>query len=203
MKTSSGQKLKKWELALLLALCVTLLWGAWAQGQSDALAGELIRLHVLAVSDDPEEQAVKLRVRDAVLAYLSPRLAEAGSAAEAREIIAADLPGLEAAARACAEGRPVSAALGREYYPTREYGDFALPAGAYTSLRITLGAGEGHNWWCVVYPPLCLQSVTACAEAAGDFDGDDAKLITGADGEYVIRFRLLELWGELADALDG
>jgi stage II sporulation protein R len=200
MKTSSGQKLKKWELALLLALCVTLLWGAWAQGQSDALAGELIRLHVLAVSDDPEEQAVKLRVRDAVLAYLSPRLAEAGSAAEAREIIAADLPGLEAAARACAEGRPVSAALGREYYPTREYGDFALPAGAYTSLRITLGAGEGHNWWCVVFPPLCL-SASEARSAMEALPESDAELITEGNG-VAVRFRLVELWGELMALLN-
>ena len=85
--------------------------------------------------------------------------------------------------------------LGRETYPTREYETFSLPAGVYTSLRITLGAGGGRNWWCVVYPPLCTAGVETAQEAA--LSDDDIKLITGDGGGYVLRFRLLEWWGSL------
>ena len=95
-----------------------------------------------------------------------------------------------------ASGGSARVELGREPYPTREYETFSLPAGVYTSLRITLGAGSGRNWWCVVYPPLCTSGVETAQEAAVLSD-DDVKLIT-EDGEgYVLRFRLLEWWGSL------
>ena len=95
-----------------------------------------------------------------------------------------------------ASGGSARVELGREAYPTREYETFSLPAGVYTSLRITLGAGSGRNWWCVVYPPLCTTGVETAQEAAVLSD-DDVKLIT-EDGEgYVLRFRLLEWWGSL------
>ena len=91
--------------------------------------------------------------------------------------------------------------LGREYYPTRDYGSFALPAGRYESLRVVLGEGEGHNWWCVVFPPLCLSAAEA-QEALETLGGDSAQLLAPAeDGGVVFRFRLLELWGELMEYL--
>ena len=95
-----------------------------------------------------------------------------------------------------ASGGSARVELGRETYPTREYETFSLPAGVYTSLRVTLGTGSGRNWWCVVYPPLCTSGVETVQEAAVLSD-DDVKLIT-EDGEgYVLRFRLLEWWGSL------
>ena len=147
-----------WELALLLAVCVTLLTGTWAQARSALLASRLVRLHVIAVSDDDTEQAVKLQVRDAVLAYLEPQLAGVTDVDTARLRIADDLDGIARAAQTAAGERPVRVSLGAEHYPTRDYGAFALPAGVYTSLRVTLGAGAGHNWWRVIYPPLCAQA---------------------------------------------
>ena len=152
----SGRALRPWELALLLAVCVTLLTGTWAQARSQLLAARLVRLHVIAVSDDDAEQAVKLQVRDAVLAYLGPQLADVADIGAAQQIIAGDLDGIARAAQAAAGERPVRVSLGPEHYPTRDYGTFALPAGVYTSLRVTLGAGAGHNWWCVLYPSLCF-----------------------------------------------
>ena len=154
----SGRALRPWELALLLAVCVTLLTGTWAQARSQLLAARLVRLHVIAVSDDDAEQAVKLQVRDAVLAYLGPQLADVTDIGAAEQIIAGDLDGITRAAQAAAGERPVRVSLGPEHYPTRDYGTFALPAGVYTSLRVTLGAGAGHNWWCVIFPPLCAQA---------------------------------------------
>ena len=191
-----AQLLKKWEISMLLALCITLCAGTWASARSEALSDALVRLHVIAVSDEAEEQEIKLRVRDSVLAYLEPRLEGADDAAEARELISAELDGIKAAAETAAEGREVSVTLSREYYPTRDYGSFALPAGSYESLRVVLGEGEGHNWWCVVFPPLCLSAAEA-QDALETLGQDSAGLLT-AEGEGVVfKFRLLELWGEL------
>ena len=96
----SGRALRPWELALLLAVCVTLLTGTWAQARSQMLAARLVRLHVIAVSDDDAEQAVKLQVRDAVLAYLEPQLQDVTDIGAAQQIIAGDLDGIARAAQA-------------------------------------------------------------------------------------------------------
>ena len=194
------RKLRPWELALLLALCFTLLCGTWAQGRQQVLAGKLVRLHVIAASDAHEAQAVKLHVRDAVLAYLEPKLADVTDVDAAQEIIAANLDGVAQAARTVTPDA-VTVTLGPERYPTREYETFSLPAGVYTSLRVTLGAGEGHNWWCVIFPPLCMES-SLSDRAVETLSDDDVKLITEDGDGYVLRFRLLELWGKLTERLE-
>lgn len=192
--------LRKWETALLLSLCVALCLGTWASAASGRVSAQLVRLHVIAHSDAPEEQSVKLTVRDNVLEYLEPKLESAGSAVEAREIITKNLDGIKRAAENVSEGRPVSVKLGEEYYPTRDYDGFSLPAGKYQSLRVTLGSGEGHNWWCVVFPPLCLTA--AETEAAFEELDDGTRAIISDDGGGVVfKFRLLELWGELMELL--
>ena len=187
--------LKIWELTLLCALSVTLCAALWAQGETERIDDALIRLHVLAVSDDAEEQAVKLRVRDAVLAFLRPRLAGAESREEAEQLLLSAIDELQSAAEQAAERRQVTVTLTRERYPTRRYEGFALPAGRYTSLRVILGEGAGRNWWCVVYPPLWLDA--SGAEALIDALGEDTASILCADGHTVVRFKLLELWGKL------
>ena len=194
------RKLRPWELALLLALCFTLLCGTWAQGRQQVLAGKLVRLHVIAASDADEAQAVKLQVRDAVLAYLEPKLADVTDVDAAQEIIAANLDGVAQAARTVTPDA-VTVTLGPERYPTREYETISLPAGVYTSLRVTLGAGEGHNWWCVIFPPLCRES-SLSDRAVETLSDDDVKLITEDGDGYVLRFRLLELWGKLTERLE-
>ena len=188
--------LKNWELSMLLALCVTLLIGVWASARSRALSEGLIRLHVLAVSDDESEQQIKLAVRDSVLAYLEPELDGAADVNSARDIISENLDGIRSAAEEAAEGRPVTVTLSREFYPTRDYSSFSLPAGSYESLRVVLGEGEGHNWWCVVFPPLCLSAAEA-EDALETLGQDSAMLLTGDSDGIVFKFRLLELWGEL------
>ena len=173
INSDPGRALRPWELALLLAVCVTLLTGTWAQARSQLLAARLVRLHVIAVSDDDAEQAVKLQVRDAVLAYLEPQLQGVTDVDAAQQLIAGDLDGIARAAQAAAGERPVRVALGPEHYPTRDYGTFALPAGVYTSLRVTLGAGAGHNWWCVIFPPLCAQAAGLSEQAVQALSDDD------------------------------
>lgn len=192
--------LKTWELALLLALCASALAGVWAEGTHQEIAGQMIRLHVLAVSDEETEQAVKLQVRDAVLDYLTPRLEGVTDRTGAEERLTRELPGIRSAAESAAQGRAVTVTLSEEYYPTRVYDGFALPAGEYTSLRVVLGEGNGHNWWCVVYPPLCVTVAQASQTAMATLDGDTAKIITESDG-YAIQFKLLEIWGKLSESL--
>ena len=95
----------------------------------------------------------------------------------------------------------MAVSLGRERYPTRRYAGFALPAGEYDSLRIVLGEGRGHNWWCVVFPPLCLSAADA-GSVESVMSRDDLSLICEEEG-YELRFRIVELWGELVSLLEG
>ena len=190
---------RPWETAALLALCLTLLSGAWATSRQQHLASDLIRLHVLAVSDEEAEQALKLRVRDAVLGYLRPLLSSAPDAEAAHALLEQALSGVKAAAEAVSEGRAVSVTLGPEDYPLRRYGGFRLPAGRYDSLRVTLGAGAGHNWWCVVFPTLCLEAVER-EDLQSALDEADYALVADGSG-YALRFWLVDAWGELMNRL--
>lgn len=192
-------RMKIWEASLLLALCFSLCLGTWAQAKQSSLSSSLVRLHVIAVSDDEYEQALKLRVRDGVLSYISPKLRNVESAQQAQEIIKSELDGIKAAAESSAEGRSVEVTLSQEYYPTRNYEKFSLPAGKYQSLRVILGEGEGHNWWCVVFPPLCI-SAAEQEQAVESMSEDMRSIVTEEDGcEY--KFRILELWGELMELI--
>ncbi len=177
-------------LCLLFAVMLT----ASVKRQAETLAEQVVRLHVVAASDEAYEQAIKLKVRDAVNTLLAPRLALCGSREEAEAVLARSLPDIEETARAV-YGGIVSVSLGRELFPTRVYETFALPAGEYESLRVTLGAGEGHNWWCVVFPPLCGQD--GAEEAFARLGEGERVSITG-DG-VVIRFRFVEWLEKMAE----
>ena len=195
----TSRKLRPWELALLLSLCFALLTGVWAQGRQATLAGKLVRLHVVAASDTPQDQAEKLRVRDAVLSCLEPKLKTAASAKEAAEIIRLSQPACRRAAQAVTD-QAVSVTMAREHFPTRHYETFSLPAGEYLALRVTLGEGRGHNWWCVLFPPLCTEAVTS-GRAVETLSDGDVQLITGDGRGYVLRFRVLELWDTVKSRL--
>ncbi len=186
----------------LLSLSSLLLLATWAQSRQEALSGKLIRLHVLAESDSEEDQAKKLCARDAVLALLTPELEGVKSREEAETVIRRLTPAIRLAAEKAA-GTQAAVQLSREYYPTRRYGTFSLPAGQYFSLRVTLGQGLGHNWWCVVYPPLCAQSAQESLAGAAILSEEDARLLSEDGESYIFRFRLLELWGELREKLEG
>lgn len=188
-------KLKRWEMALLLGVACAMLWASALGGAQDALARQVVRLHVVANSDSAADQALKLKVRDAVLEAASPELTGLDRDA-ALEALSRRLPAIAAAAAETVGGAgyayPVTVSLQDERFPTKRYEDFALPAGEYTALRVQLGQGEGHNWWCVVFPPLCLGSV----EETAALDDRDRALITGESQGYVVKFKAMELWEE-------
>ena len=180
------------EAAALLALCVTLCVSASAQARQTVLEDNVIRLHVVAVSDDENEQRIKREVRDAVLSLLEPRLSGCETAAQAREAVLCAAPDIERAALERSEGREVRVSLGRERFPARTGDGYTLPAGEYTALRVTLGAGGGHNWWGVVFPDLVPAADADFTDAASILGEDNIALITDADGRE-LRFRLLDL----------
>jgi len=189
------QTLKPWELSLLLALAITVCAGLWADRTQRALSDDLIRLHVVANSDSEADQAEKLEMRDRVLARLAPVLAGCETRDEAAARIEENIPALEALG-------DVTVSLGREYYPTRTYDTFSLPAGEYLSLRVVMGEGRGHNWWCVVYPALCTEALEEETEGAFlSLDGEERALITQDGEEYELKFRVVEWWGQVKQIL--
>lgn len=133
---------------------------ARAAGLGDVPVSEYIRLHVVAEDDGEAAQALKLEVRDACLAAARALLVGCGDADEAWRRVGENLGALEAAAtqraRALGYGGAVCAETGVFEFPDRHYGGVFVPAGQYRALRVVIGAGAGHNWWCVLYPSLCL-----------------------------------------------
>ena len=164
----------------------------------EAIYDSTIRLHVLANSDSGEDQAEKLLVRDAVLAYLEGSLAQSNTYGDALTAVSDHLDGIRDCARDTLGGKyAVRVELGRETYPVRHYENYTLPAGEYTSLRILIGEGEGRNWWCVLFPPLCLDAATKNNEdafIAVGLTGEQYRIITETDEPtYEARFKMLEI----------
>ena len=193
-------KWKSWEIALLLGLAVTLLWGVWSAARQEDLARKLVRLHVIANSDTEADQALKLRVRDKVLDFTTNVLEESADMREAEERLNEALPEIQrlAAQEIAAEGYGygVTARLEQAEFPHKTYDGFALPAGEYTALRLVIGEGKGQNWWCVVFPPLCTTAATELHQTAiaAGWGEDDVSFITEENEGYVLKFHSVELW---------
>lgn len=203
-----SNKLRLWEAALFLAFGLTLTAGVWSSASASALAGQVLRLHVVANSDTQEDQILKLQVRDAVLEQADLLLEDVTDRGEAEAVLSQQLQALAEAGAAVVAGAgydyPVTVSLEDCWFPTKVYDGFSLPAGNYRALRVVIGAGEGQNWWCVVFPPLCLGSVTeevASTAAQAGLSEDQVSLITGRDGGYVVKFKLMEWWDSLIQAL--
>lgn len=193
-------------LVLLGISVLTVTACAALQAQSQRMAEKIIRLHVVANSDSDADQAVKLCVRDAVLREAQRALS---GASDAKQAILTDLPALEAAANAelrrQGSGDTACVSFRRELFPTRDYDTFSLPSGVYQSLRVTIGEGAGHNWWCVIFPPSASRpqrtaSPTQPRQAASDAE---IGLMTRANGAYTVKFRSLELLQALKKYLFG
>ena len=144
----------------LTALVVLYILSQSAPPDLTAASRELVRLHVMADADDDASQALKLEVRDAVLAQTQALLSGCGGADEAYAALSGRLSELERAAADCLTAHgcdlPVRAELGVFDFPDRDYDGMTVPAGRYRALRIVIGSGQGHNWWCVLYPTLCV-----------------------------------------------
>lgn len=138
----------------------------------DTVHSEVLRLHIPANSDSSEDQAIKLRLRDFILEEYGVRLGECETLEEAETRAASLLPEIEEASAAFLRENGFSYGAKAELvtmdFPTREYDRLILPAGEYRAIRITLGSGEGHNWWCVIFPQLCLPAVSEQDNASAE-----------------------------------
>ena len=127
-------------------------------------SGSYLRMHIRADSNETEAQAVKYKVRDAVVSFLTPAVAECGTKKEAMEKLGGLLKDIEAVAESILRANGffygAKASIRKETFPTRVYEEVTLEAGVYDALIIELGSGSGDNWWCVIYPPLCFTSAT-------------------------------------------
>lgn len=153
------------KMIVFILLIGLIVWGSGIVGDREALGKDLIRLHVVGESDSEADQAVKLQVRDAVLSYLESVEEQMPDMESAKLFLQTNLKQLEdisnKALAAAGSKAKAMVTLAKEAFPTREYDTFSLPAGVYESLRITIGEGEGKNWWCVVFPRLCVSATTA------------------------------------------
>ncbi len=190
--------MKKGILTVFTMLFAVLLVAAIPTEAEAAIYDDTVRLHILANSDSEDDQRLKLDIRDAILREFGTRLSGLESKALAEAEISSLLPLIEEFAeekiRLMGYSYSVSASIGEEWYDTRSYEDFSLPSGIYTSLIIKIGKGEGRNWWCVMFPPLCLD--VACEDAPPDdcvIDYTREELILISTEKYNVKFKMLEL----------
>lgn len=177
----------------------------------DDIAGKLIRFHVIANSDDKIDQGLKLKVRDSVLKYVSPKLKDCKNIEESRKIINDENENIKEISETIIKENgfkySVATSLSREYFPIKTYGNITLPQGEYEAYRIILGTGTGQNWWCVMFPPLCFVDITKGnvsiqkteKEMKSVLSDDEYKLVdnTVSNKKIIVRFKLAEIFSEL------
>ena len=199
-------KKSKWnelEIALLVLLAVCLLTGAMSLRNQDVLQQKMIRLHVVANSDSDRDQTLKLQVRDKVLAFTEQTMRASANREEANNALREALPQIKSMAEdilrenACSDS--VEARLEPAEFPLKAYDGFRLPAGEYMALRVLIGEAAGQNWWCVVYPPLCMAAASDVRETgiACGMEQEELSLMQEENEAYQVKFRFMELWEQL------
>jgi len=174
-------------------------------GKCDRIREQVLRLHVMANSDSQEDQALKLKVRDAVIEAAAGMVDTAANEADAEQCVRERLPEIVQAAQQCVwdEGYDynINAELCEMYFATRRYEAepaVTLPAGVYNALRVTIGTAGGKNWWCVVFPPMCVSAATDAA-ALDDVLDDGQRDIVTSEGKYEVRFKVVEVFSGISN----
>lgn len=199
---NKSEKLWLIEWAGMAGILLAIFLGSALEQEQAQLSSGMIRLHVVANSDSEADQNLKYVVRDEVLQLAEGIYQENMNPQEAESLFRQALSQFESRGEAVSLGYDVTAELCEMWFPTKEYSHFSLPAGDYTALKITIGAGEGENWWCVAYPPLCLGAATETIETtveAGHFSPEERDLITG--NGYVFKFKTMEILGNWKEFL--
>ncbi len=191
---------KNIEKGVLFGLvCAIMMSFARFDTRCEELRTSVLRLHILANSDSEDDQQLKLKVRDKILSVTSERFNEARNLSEAIEIAKSDLDVITAAAQeeinASGYDYTVTANIEKNFFNNRDYDDFTLPAGVYNSLTVRIGNAEGHNWWCVVFPGVCLPAAekTTLKKAVS---GESAKVASNAK-KYKICFKTVEIYQKI------
>lgn len=210
----SKKNREKFALTLTLAVCISILFVTVVSAfvpihNEQRIYSNVIRLHVIANSDSNEDQALKYEVRDYIIEYISSLTEGCADIEDAREAVEGDLESIngKVSEYISEAGFPYTSAvtLTKEDYPTIVYGSesseetFRLPKGKYLSLRILIGEAEGKNWWCVLFPPLCMSGTKVEDElAVAGYNHEQIKVLKNNDStKYVVRFKILEILSEL------
>jgi stage II sporulation protein R len=180
------------------------------QAAENDISNKIIRFHVIANSDSLKDQAVKLKVRDDVLSYLTPKLEKSSSIEESRKILNDNDSQIkkiaEAEIKKCGYNFSVKTELSNENFPIKTYGNITLPQGKYEAYRIIIGSGKGQNWWCVMFPPLCFVDITKGNISYKETQKEMLKVLTPEEyslvdnqnlGNIKIKFKLLEIFNEI------
>ncbi|OSX53911.1 stage II sporulation protein R [Anoxybacillus ayderensis] len=188
---------------------IVTIYGQQTEAQSDVvIPNEAVRLRILANSDSPEDQALKRAVRDAVNEQITTWVSDLTSFEEAKQVIAQHVPDIEqTVARVLREKKSdqtYNVTFGRVSFPTKIYGSYVYPAGEYDAVLITLGKGEGANWWCVLFPPLCFLDFST-GEAVRPVEKqieqqeriDEQPLVVEDEQQIEVKFFVAEVWKKL------
>lgn len=163
----------------------------------ESISNKVLRLHIIANSDSDYDQNIKLKVRDEVLKLSGDMFANCKTLDDAKNVSQNNIDLIQSVANktlsslGCSEAATV--AVAKEYFSTRIYDDFTLPAGIYDSIKIVISNGEGHNWWCVMFPQVCLSGCTKDLE--DDLTDEEIKMIHSKD--YIVKFKAVEIYEKL------
>ncbi len=195
---------RKLELSLFCGLFIAVLLSITSFGAScGEIRQNVLRMHVIANSDSEADQALKLQVRDAVLEEGKELFDGSLTAEQAENILDGDKERLRAAAESVIQENGfdygVTVEIGKDFFSTRTYdGKVTLPAGEYEAVRVIIGEGKGQNWWCVMFPPLCLPAAEAQADI-GDVLSDREEKLVESDPKYEARFKIIEIFEKIAE----
>jgi stage II sporulation protein R len=190
--------MKIWEKSLCLALVLTVLVSLTGfTAECENIPSHVLRLHILANSDSGADQALKLKVRDRILQESAGMLDGVKNREDAEKVVSQNLDAIQEIAQqeVYRQGYryPVKVELTNMYFTTRQYDNVTLPAGMYDALRITIGSGNGHNWWCVIFPALCLPAAEAPSKISDVLDQNKTEMVCG-ENQYVVKFKVVELY---------
>lgn len=190
------KKVKLILLVLILIITSVCILNAYSNNVMEDLKGNIVRLHVVASSDNANDQELKLKVRDSVVEYTNSILLNCDTSQDAYKILYDNIYEIERIAKETVEKEgysyDVSASLGIFEFPTKDYGNIILPNGEYTSLKIIIGEGIGQNWWCVLFPPLCFVNASASKNLNPiidneDTDNDEDETIVSEEGKEALK----------------
>uniref|UniRef100_UPI004028832F stage II sporulation protein R n=1 Tax=Eubacterium sp. TaxID=142586 RepID=UPI004028832F len=163
---------------------------------SENISDQVFRLHILANSDSAEDQQLKLKVRDEILKKGEKVFASSNSLEETIELCKDNIALFQQTAEQCLKDNgsdyDVKVYVDKEYFNTREYDEITLPSGIYNALKIEIGQGKGHNWWCVMFPAICLSSVTD--DELNKYLSEDEQKLVNSDSKYEVRFKIVEIY---------
>lgn len=199
------KKFKLFEISLLIGFVLAIVFSISGFAETcKEIRGDVLRLHVLANSDSEEDQRLKLKVRDAILSAGKNIFDGSVTKENAEYKIEEEKEALlEAAKKVIKENGfdyDVEITVTEEFFTTRTYENVTLPAGKYKAVRVLIGESVGQNWWCVMFPPLCIPA--AQPDINLFFTEDEVKLIE-SDPKYEMRFKIVEIYESLKNRFDN